>query len=455
MSKWGLFEHLQNLAANTSRNFKVEYLADNLDVNLYNVFAYTMDPMKKFGLRTLPKVSSSSETLVEVDSLWELLDSLSKINHSNETLELYTNFASKLSMEDKTVLDKILLGDLQCGVMASTLNKAIEKKGANFPQIKAYPCMLCSGFSKKAIDEIFKKSSDRVVCQEKCDGMRFNAIVDIDSNTVDYRGRSGKNIFVNSDAFDKVFLDLARTNRKWKRIVYDGELLVTDKTGSKIIDRKTGNGILNSAIHGTISSEDLKRIHATVWDMIPLEYFKENYYNEIYWDRFTDLKNEFTDLGYDQNRVSLVYTDVVKNFDEAQAIFDRMISEGKEGVILKSPFEIWENKRSANMVKIKGEEECDLRVTDIFVGTKGKVLGKLAKLRARTDDGLLEVDVGSGFSDEERVKFLTMPDLIGKIITVKYNMKIKDKAAKISSLFLPRFIEIREDKDTTNLESEI
>ena len=36
--------------------------------------------------------------------------------------------------------------------------------------------------------------------------------------------------------------------------------------------------------------------------------------------------------------------------------------------------------------------------------------------------------------------------VIGKIVTVKYNARIKDKSG-VESLFLPVFIELREDKD--------
>ena len=41
--------------------------------------------------------------------------------------------------------------------------------------------------------------------------------------------------------------------------------------------------------------------------------------------------------------------------------------------------------------------------------------------------------------------------VIGRIVTVGYNARIKDKNRNgVDSLFLPRFLELREDKDTAD-----
>jgi len=60
----------------------------------------------------------------------------------------------------------------------------------------------------------------------------------------------------------------------------------------------------------------------------------------------------------------------------------------------------------------------------------------------------LNVKVGSGFTDEDLKNLSLNPDsLIGKIAAVQYNVTITDKHNN-RSLFLPRFIEIRNDKNT-------
>jgi hypothetical protein len=45
--------------------------------------------------------------------------------------------------------------------------------------------------------------------------------------------------------------------------------------------------------------------------------------------------------------------------------------------------------------------------------------------------------------------------VIGKIITVKYNAVVDDKRKDTKSLFLPIFLEIREDKTTADALSKL
>ena len=54
-------------------------------------------------------------------------------------------------------------------------------------------------------------------------------------------------------------------------------------------------------------------------------------------------------------------------------------------------------------------------------------------------------------SDTEFLK----KDFLGKIVEVKYNDIIKSKGKDEISLFLPRFIKIRDDKDQANSIEEI
>ena len=61
--------------------------------------------------------------------------------------------------------------------------------------------------------------------------------------------------------------------------------------------------------------------------------------------------------------------------------------------------------------------------------------------------------VGSGLTDEQRKDFFTS-ELIGKIVAVKYNARIKNKAGE-ESLFLPIFLEVREDKTEADSSKDI
>jgi hypothetical protein len=72
----------------------------------------------------------------------------------------------------------------------------------------------------------------------------------------------------------------------------------------------------------------------------------------------------------------------------------------------------------------------------------------MGSVLAETSDGLLEVSIGSGFNDDDRE--LTPEDVLGKIVTVKYNEIIRDKNRDKASLFLPIYQEFRLDKNTAD-----
>jgi hypothetical protein len=61
----------------------------------------------------------------------------------------------------------------------------------------------------------------------------------------------------------------------------------------------------------------------------------------------------------------------------------------------------------------------------------------------------LTVNVGTGFTDKEREEMFDQK-YIGRVGTIAYNEKIQDKKLGEWSLFLPRWIELREDKDVAN-----
>ena len=113
---------------------------------------------------------------------------------------------------------------------------------------------------------------------------------------------------------------------------------------------------------------------------------------------------------------------------------------------------VWEDKRSKTQIKFKGELECDLKIVAVEAGT-GKYEGMLGAIVCESSDGIIKVNVGSGFNDEHR-KTLKEKDLLGKIVAVKYNTRTTNKSGD-ESLFLPIFIEVREDKDIADNSKDI
>jgi ATP-dependent DNA ligase len=287
--------------------------------------------------------------------------------------------------------------------------------------------MLCSGYE----DKLIEKMKWPAMVQLKMDGMRFNAIVR--DNAVEFRTRNGKEIHLHGN-LEQEFIQIANGID----CVFDGELVVSYFDG--IMDRQTGNGILNKAIKGTISDTEAALVRAIVWDVIPYMYFVDSYCPTPYKDRFAKFK-----WGIDfPNKIQLVQSTIVENIEEARAKFEEYYNAGQEGIILKDMSSPWEDKRAKHQIKFKGELECDLKVVGYEEGT-GKYVGKLGALVCESDDGIIKVKVGSGFNDEDREK-IKEQDVLGKVVAVKYNARIRSKHQD-ESLFLPIFLEIREDKN--------
>ena len=420
-----LHEFFNDLAANSSRNYKIEQLEKNRDNQLLiQVVRLALDPFTNFYIRKIPQYKPTNTQTLE-GALNGLYDLSHRIITGNAAIEHLAGLLSSLSADDARVLERIISKDLKCGVSVSTANAVWTGL------VSEYPVMLCSQFEQKLVDKV----EFPALVQTKMDGMRFNAIVR--NGSVEYRSRNGKEIQLlgNLDAdFIKMAGDID--------CVFDGELLVVD--GSGILDRQTGNGILNKANKGTISAKEASMVRATIWDVIPFMQFSDGQCGIPYGTRFESLCVLMD--THQPEKVRLVDSWEVENYEEAKTLFEGLLAEGQEGIILKDKRGIWEDKRAKHQIKFKGELECDLKIVAIEEGT-GKYAGMLGAIVCESADGLLKVNVGSGFNDEHR-KTLGK-EIVGKIVAVKYNMRIKNKAGE-ESLFLPIFVEVREDKDVAD-----
>jgi ATP-dependent DNA ligase len=212
-------------------------------------------------------------------------------------------------------------------------------------------------------------------------------------------------------------------------------------------DRQTGNGILNKANKGTISAEQAAMVHASVWDLIPYAYFTDGLCSTPYAKRFNTLVQITSKQKSEGKKIWAVTSSIVETIEQAQEIFQEYLAEGFEGIILKDGAGVWEDKRSKTQIKFKGELECDLKIVAVEEG-KGKAVGMLGAIICESADGIVKVNVGSGFNDAQRKQYWK-ENLVDKIVAVKYNSRIKNKAGE-ESLFLPVFIELRDDKDVAD-----
>lgn len=431
-----ILDILTELANDNSRLAKEAILKREYEnEDLKEAFRLALDPNIQFYIRKIPDYKTVASKVGDLKDAMSRLGLLSyRTLTGNAGIEHLRLVLSNVDGADAVVIERIIGKDLRCGVSDSTVNKIWPGL------IPEYPCMLASAYDQKLVDKV----KFPAIAQLKLDGMRFNAIVR--NGQVEFRSRNGKEITIPDPAFAAEFVKLAADYEIYRDVVFDGELLV--KSAGVVLDRKTGNGILNKGVKGTMSEAEALLVHATLWDAIPYIEFNAGEFTMPYQTRLDILAKRLK-----SDRIDIAPTHDVASLEEARAIFEDYLSQGQEGIILKTADGIWENKRSKSLIKFKGELECDLRCVGWEEGT-GKNAGRLGALVLESSCGNVRVNVGTGFSDADR-NSITESNSVGRVVAVKYNARISDKNSNVDSLFLPVFMEFRDDKDTADASKDI
>ena len=340
------------------------------------------------------------------------------------------------------MLAKVLTKRVNIGIGAKLINKAVGKALVPDPSL-----MLAED------DEAQIAKWSTIVIEEKYDGVRVIALVKDD--TVSYFTRSFNEL--PGRCLQKITSELKALLNGIEvpspGIFFDGEL--TD------LNRKSVSGKVTQMLKGSpadsIGDDMLYNIfdveEAAVLDKgkgdnpfsqrraLLETMFKTNKIDLII-DRYIDKKNEKPQL------TSIVLANSITTDDHSliHKTYKELVDEGGEGVIVKSPDHLYECKRSKSWIKIKEVNDCDLIIKGHYPG-EGKREGYIGGLICEDASGRVKVKVGSGFTEEDLKTLSVNPDsLIGKVAACQYNVVINDKTGGWS-LFLPRFIEVRADKD--------
>jgi len=442
-----IYQIIEEIKADPSKNAKIAILKKHEDNELLQrVIVACYSPYVQYYIRKIPAYTTDGNTTL---SLNDALDRLSKLTDREVTghaaLDYLTKLLSALSAEDAYILGRIIKKSMDAGFSESTANKVWKKL------VPTYPCLLAKGCDEKTI----KKMTFPAYSQLKADGMRNNAHLDVTESDVHLCGRSGKTVNILGE-LDADLLALAEyIDHPEGNFMIDSELVLIEDDGS-VMERKKGNGKLNKAIRGKMPADEAARVRIRVWDIIGAESFKNEKDETPYSERFEMLSNaveQYNASDDNDRKIELIETIEVANMAEAEAHFAEMLARGEEGTILKSKDHVWEDKRSYGLLKMKAIKDADLMVVDFQEGT-GKYEGMLGALVCQSSDGKIEVSVGSGFSDEQRKNY-TKANTVGRVIEIIYNERITSRDRETDSLFLPRFIELREDKDVANSSAEI
>jgi ATP-dependent DNA ligase len=448
-----ILQILEDINSDTKRGHKIAVIERNKgNKQFMQVATLALDPYVNFYIRKIPDYDAKGgKTLDWALAALEKLSSRELTGHAG--IEHLRDILSNLSIDDATVISRVIGKDLRCGAGDGTFNAVVDKF------IPTYPCLLARPYDEKNIKNITYPA----LSQLKADGLRVNFHTDGLKTSI--CGRSGRAI----DLLGYMENEIARLGAEFAEpVVIDGELVVVDESG-KLLSRKVGNGIINKAIKGTISPEEAKMVRAQIWDVIPASEFKTGISKKTYNERFTEITEAIESLqpkGADALveklkgltlKFWIIPTKVVNSQEEAVAHFEELLAAGEEGTILKNYCGLWEDTRSKHLVKFKSEKECDLEIIGFNPG-EGKFAGMVGSIQCASSDRGVEVNI-SGFPDDLR-KWITdnQAELKGTIVSILYNERIKSKdknRANVDSLFLPRYAEFRSDKTVADHSKDI
>jgi len=427
-----VYQIVKKLEETPGMNDKLEILRDNYEnEELKTFFKLALDPMIIFGIKKIPEYVYLEELCGLEEAMVLLVDTLSTRKATgNAGKEVLRALLTNSSPENAILIERIIKKDPNCKVAGKLVNKIWPD------HVTITPYMRCQAPN----DKNFKRIHFPAIVQKKANGIFANIIVE--NREVKYLSRNGREM----KFFGKPDETILSTTDK-DNFVIIGEGLVLEKLGeSAILDRQTGNGILNKAIKQTITESEAERVIFEVWDVIPLEDWKRGECDQEYIDRLEKLT-----YMAEQSELLLIDTKVVNTFGGAEDFYREMIGCGDEGAVLKNLNGKWKDHTSPDMVKMKIKDPADLLCVGIY--PHKKKADWIGGLILESADGKIVVKSGSGLDEEDRVR--DHGYFLNKIIEIEYNEITTDKKRDTMSLFLPIYIGVRLDKDTADTYEDI
>ena len=420
----------------TGTNEKKEILQSNKNNEaLKEYLEWTLCPSVTTGIgkKTLesvhidsPALNSSISMEDEFESMLGLAITLSERGYTGQSaVDKIRWWMSEVGEESRELFKYLVLKDIRAKVNVSIVNSV-------WPDLLVdIPYQRCSLLSDKIISKSFE--GKQFYSQLKLDGM-FAVLVN-NGGSLSMYSRNG------SKFPDWVSQWLVGDSSE-KDYAIEGELVV--KQYGRVLDRKKSNGILNSVLSDGELPE-WASLHMIAWNMLPYRDWKSGKTDKEYWECLSDLCS-FVMKSW--TYIELVESYVKSSLEDAVNLNNLRIGIGHEGSVIKTLTHKWKNGTSTECVKMKLAASVDLLWVDSIEG-EGKAKGMLGAMCLESSCGKLKVNVGTGFTDKERTD-LWHNKRHGSVVEVIANDIITNKKDATLSLFLPRYVGIRGDKDVAD-----
>jgi len=406
-------EIFEQIKATSGANAKKLILSEHSDNDLFKkALCYGLNPFTPFNVVKIPKVRARLEFPLSEDAAWTefftvLDECASRTITGNAAIDrVYTCFSS-VNEADEKWMRKILKKHLAIGASIKTVNKVYHNL------IPTFEVALAQKFEIKRVS-----GETEVAVEPKLDGIRCFSIVR--GNDVKMFARSGK-LITNFES------NIAKELRKLTDGCYDGELMGPDFIA-----------LMRQAYRK--DAVDLSGTYLALFDFVPLSEWDSRVGKMSCYDRYEKLLDNLCESEVNLALVRPVEREYLEpNYDEIKSMHDDFVADGYEGAMIKLASKPYKFGRGPEVMKLKAFHDVDLRIEALLEGT-GKFAGMLGAVRV-TYNGV-EVQVGSGFSDEVRTQMWEDQDsFLGRMIEVRYQEVTPD-----GSLRFPTFVCFRNDR---------
>ncbi|MFA5395708.1 MAG: hypothetical protein WC346_06785 [Methanogenium sp.] len=397
---------LDRLSKTSSSNAKKDILRETKSKELEYIFKEAYDPFINFGVAKIDISSLTFDESKNIDTKWldDLKDLLSKLENrkltGNLARDTIKSFISQYPKDWGNLVLKILKKDLRIGAGASIINKI-------------YPRLFPEDFCMAAMKYQSSRVSYPVYADSKLDGVRCIALINDNIKLLSRNGREFRNYPFIAEEIKELGLN---NNTK-----LDGEIVMGHfQDLMRTISRKEeGIELAKDAVYNVFDTAET---------------------DKTFEERLKTLDEiEKTIESKKLKHIKIIRGKRMNNEEELTNFYNEQLEKGFEGIMVKALDGVYEHKRTYAWMKMKPENSEDAPIVRVEEGS-GKYKNLLGAFVCKLPDNT-EVNVGSGFLDEERIEFWKRRnDLVGQIVEIKYQEKTKD-----GSLRFPVFVRFRKD----------
>ena len=394
-------------------------------VEFFDGVRMALDSLVTFGVKQVPeRVNLDGEGQ---GLSWTVFKQLAEKLQNRELTGHAARDAINLAMSVATTdqwndwYRRILIKDLRCGVSEKTVNKVVPNC------VPVFECMLAHDSANHE-----KKMQGKKQIEVKLDGVRVLLVIrDVEGKNIEMFSRNGKQ-FHNFDHIIEEVRNVLKDHPVPYPLVLDGEVMSASfQDLMRQVQRKENVAAQDAVLH--------------LFDTIPLDCFLRGS-----WDKPQHFRSAITRHWVEEHKevlqhvTALEWETVDLDTQEGEARFVALnkaaVDGGYEGVMIKDVDAPYECKRSHSWLKAKPFIEVTLEVTSVEEGT-GRNKGRLGAIVCEgIEDGRhIYVNVGSGFTDAQRISFWnSRNDIVGNLVEVRADAITQNQDGTYSLRF-PRF----------------